>query len=411
MLEILLSLLAAAPAAPAIAVIGLDDMGAAAPAVHEAIAATPGALSQEEILERLTGSRELRAPNIDALRAMLADAREREARFDTAGANALRTEILKAFDSATVETVALRDVAAAAAQDIAAALVAEGNNSGAELLAREALRRFASVPLDPTRHSPAVHAVFDAAREKLAAGQFGELVVETDATGTVLLDGNDLGEVERRLTTRVPGGRYRLWLLDPDGNTSIPRSVEVGESGATVKIGVRLELRLLFSPVVGLRCPGECVEDLLDIGERLGVDELLALPPPGSGRPRLAVRLAEGVVEELPPVPRGTSVEASNTDLRSAPRAAFTPLYLVPFGVGQFSQDRPVFGGAYAAVEAGLLALHLITWHRHASLSKEDVYDNEPDLRLQRNVSLVLFYSSLVANVAEALIVGWVTGQ
>jgi hypothetical protein len=36
-------------------------------------------------------------------------------------------------------------------------------------------------------------------------------------------------------------------------------------------------------------------------------------------------------------------------------RAAFSPSYLVPFGVGQLVQDRPRFAAGYLCIQAGLL--------------------------------------------------------
>ena len=116
---------------------------------------------------------------------------------------------------------------------------------------------------------------------------------------------------------------------------------------------------------------------------------------------------------------RGLSVEVASGDIESWPsvhlreggRARFHAWYLVPLGVGQFTQNRPLFGGSYAAVQVGLLAWHLMAWRRHADALDANDFAREPDLRTQRNLSAALFYSSMIVSVAEALLVGYLTGE
>ena len=91
--------------------------------------------------------------------------------------------------------------------------------------------------------------------------------------------------------------------------------------------------------------------------------------------------------------------------------ARFSPWYLVPFGGGQFAQHRPVFGGAYLAIEGGLLAWHLVARSQFAQAHKKNDFTGEERVRKQANLSLGLLVGAVVANVVEALVVGYVAGE
>jgi hypothetical protein len=90
--------------------------------------------------------------------------------------------------------------------------------------------------------------------------------------------------------------------------------------------------------------------------------------------------------------------------------ASFRPLFLVPFGVGQFAQDRPVAGAVYATAEAALLAWYVVSRQRLVDVASRYDLGREERLRGQHQLATALFFSSLAATVAECLIVGWLLG-
>src|SRR2546426_86082 len=116
MSALMASLLVAAPGEVAVIALGDpramdDDLAATCAVLRQAGAMVP---APEDLVERLTGVREPRLPDEQALTQMLADAADREARFDTAGANALRGQVLRAFDAALRPSAGLRTLAARA---------------------------------------------------------------------------------------------------------------------------------------------------------------------------------------------------------------------------------------------------------------------------------------------------------
>ncbi|MEE8409891.1 MAG: hypothetical protein V3T05_09815 [Myxococcota bacterium] len=400
------------------AVVGLGDPTTTAPAVARATddRRRDGevVLERQELLRRLTGLAKTRVAVVSALEKMLADARDREARFDTTGANALRVEILRVFDRSARPTMALRHIAAVAAQEIAAALLAEGNEAGALLRARETLRRFSSTPLDSARHSPAVQALFARAAQELEEGPSGVLTVLCDEAGTVFADGNALGPIDGRLEHRLPAGPYRVWWIDEDGTSGFPHPVEIHGDGASVTIVAALEQSLALEPVVALRCKNDCGDLLLALGKRLAVDHVVGVYPATAEKVHgLRADVAEGRSDVWGDTDVGGGGGSSNAErgVTTGHRAAFSPLYLVPFGVGQFAQERPIFASAYAAIDGGLLVWHLVAWQRHSKAAGGNDFAREPDLRNRRNLTAVIFYSALAATIAEAVVVGLLTGE
>jgi hypothetical protein len=410
-------LLLAAPASTA--VIALDDSPAAAAAVA-AMTEAPFSTeetraSQAELKTVLTGSPTPAEADEDALRRMLLDARQYEAHFETAEANALRRQVLRAFENAIRPSRALRLLAAEASLEIAAGLLVDGDRSGATRAAREALRRF-PLSVDTTYRAPATVDFLAAQQRAVAAGSRVQVTIRSDRAGTVFADGMLLGETDGVLVTSLLPGRYRLWLEWPGGE-SLPHVVDVQVAPPQVRIETALDKRLRLEPVVGLQCDGDCTRLMAALGRRLSVSEVKGVcsldtsATRGSGA---AFRLIEvdtetGEARESLVAADGSPFAADSAPLLRRPR--FQPLYLVPFGGGQLAQDRPITAAAYAAAGTGLLAWYLVSWRRHADAVSANNADRAKSLRQQRDLAGVLFVSSLAATVAESLIVGWLTGE
>jgi hypothetical protein len=396
----------------AVVVVGLGDAAAVAGAVAAARRQQEHAgatvLADERIWQLLTGIPTPRLVDVQGLRQMLDDAAEHEARFDSAGASALRDEVLRAFDLSIRPSAELRVLAARAAFDQVAALVGAGRLVEARERASSAVRRFGNLALDPTRYPPAAASFVAAVRHAHAKLPHGRLRVETDVPSTLVLDGEESDTVATLHERDLSVGAYRLWLCAENGATSLPHALVVGEGETQMRVALELESRLTLTPTFAIDCRTSCPADLRALGARLGAPRILGVSPPGQTGPAgLWVDVATG---------RSTEWEADvgwapATAMTRAARPAFSTWSLVPLGGGQFAQRRPAFGGTYLAVELGLGAWHVIAWQRHAESVRRHDFDREPDLRFQRNLSAGLFYGALVAGIIEAVVVGALTGE
>ncbi len=392
-------LLAATLSEP-VALVGLGEASEAELAGAAANLARDGrtVLTPAELRERLTGVGAPRSPDEAELARLLEDAARADSLFHTHEANELRAQVLRAFAETLRPTPKLRQLAARAAQDTAAALLADEHRDAAIAAARDALMWF-DTPLDATRHGWPIFALFEQARRSLAAGRHGTLRVVTSRPGAILVEGLAVGAADQEVSRRLPVGQYRVWLLAADGGMSWPHRVDLRADGATLTLDLDLDARLHLEPVVSLDCD-DCAGDLTALGRRAGVSTLFAV---GDGK-SLQVNVTAGEVTPWQTAPVAGMVKDSHL-------AKFRPLYLVPFGVGQFAQDRPIYGGSYAAAQAGLLVWHVTVVARHRAAENDTDYAGEPELRDQRNLSAVLLYSSLAASVIEAVVMGLVHGE
>lgn len=411
-------LLSAAPASTA--VIALDDSPGVADvvkAVAQARAARGETVAtQAELKTALTGSPTPRDADEDALRSMLMDARQLEARFETPKANELRGQVLLAFENAVRPSRSLRLLAAEAGLDIAAGLLTDGDRKAAAAAARETLRRF-PMSVDTTYRAPPVVGFLETQQRAVAAGSRAQVTIRSDRAGTLFADGILLGQTDGVLVTTLLPGRYRLWLEWP-GGASLPHVVDVQVAPPQVQIDTALDERLRFEPVVQLQCDDGCASLMVELGTRLGMSQVVGVSSAeGSAasddQPRfrvLEVDTQTGEARESFVAADGAPVVLVDSTV-PMPRARFRPLYLVPFGAGQFVQDRPVAGAVYAAAETALLTWYVVSWRRHANAVADKNAEAAWDLRGQRDLAGVLFLSSLAATVAECLIVGWLTGE
>lgn len=339
------------------------------------------ALSQEAVLEHLVGVRAMRAPDEDALTKMLIEARNLEGRFKTAAAQVLRRQVLTTFDETSQPSQRLIGIAAEAAQDIASGHLTEEERTAAETAAREVARRFPDTPVDTLRHPPAVQRLLARAKTALAKEPAYRLEILSDEGGELWVEGRRIGSVSARSEVRLPTGRYRLWLVR-NGKGSLPYRVDITTSDSTVTINSDIDARLSFDPILSMTCV-DCMRDLDSLCPRLGASRCALASPP-------------------PPAP------LVDTDLHVAstsPPPAFSPVSLVPFGVGQFAQNRPIAGSLFAAGTAGIGLWNIIAYRRHTDAVNKASRD-ESALRTQANVAAALFYTAMAAGIGEAVVWG-----
>jgi hypothetical protein len=402
-----------------IAVVALDDSAVTAAGV-EAVAAhfrrTGLAVeSRAGLATRLTGAADPRHPDEEAVARMLADAREREARFDTSGANAIRQEILRLFGSTIRPSPAMRDLAGEAGLDMAAALRLEGHRKAAGRKAREVWRRFAGTRIDDVRHSPDTVSFFERQQQAVAAGPRFRLTVVSAVAGVVFADGTRLGETDARLTAELPPGEYRVWLECEDG-ASLPHPVTIGETPVEVTIDAEIEQRISVGRVVVLRCDGDCPALLAAVGARTGAARVVGvsaatLGSSNAGPGQQRFRLVD--VDARSGKARESFVDANGRPagpVAPTQLARFNPAYLLPFGGGQLVQDRPLFAAGYLAAQLGLLGWYASVWHSASRAGDLDSLSKERDLRERQALVLRLFVGAVAAGVLEAVVVGLVTG-
>ncbi len=332
-------------------------------------------LSAEEVALRLTGSREPRRPDEAALLGLLADAREREARFDTEGAQAARRHLVEAFDQALAPSERLRQLTTESYLDQCAAEVAAGNREAAAALAHELGRRFGAVEVDGKRYPPAVRELVQHALATLDAALKRRLLVHLDAPGEVLVEGRSLGTADHTLEAHLVPGTYRVWVV-AGGALGLPYAVDLREGDGEVVVSSHLDARLRLGAPLSLSC-SPCTEELRLLERRLGAPLVVVRPE---------------VAASAPQVVAAAGLEPYR----------FRPWHLLPAGAGQWLQDRPLVGAGFLAATLSAAGWHLHAWRRHESALDQGDRDGEARWRGQRNVSAALLYGALAASIAEA---------
>ncbi len=214
-------------------------------------------------------------PDEEALTRMLRQASELEARFDSAGADALRQSVLDVFARTPRPSTRMRALAAEASLALASSALTSGNTRKARTIAEDSIRHFGDTPIDGVRYPPAVQRLFAEARDSVARGAAVELHVSADAPGYLLADGNELGVLSRELVVQLPAGNYRLWLKNEDGKLSLPYPVHLVRTPVSVAIDAAVDWHVSVGSQVHLACePQACAELLLSLRRRLAVDEL-----------------------------------------------------------------------------------------------------------------------------------------
>ena len=357
-------------------------------------------LTDAEVAGRLTGMATVRSADATTLETMLRDAREHEARFESAAAQALRREVVRAFDDEPRPSAALRALAATAMHDLAATTLADGNAVEARQLAQEALRRFADASLDTRQYPPPVQAVFSDAAAQLALAPRHELTVRLDSgvAGDLWVEGTSLGAFTSRRVLTLPAGRYRIWASH-EGGTSLPYAVDLTRGPIEIRIDLSLEERVELLPRARLRCSA-CAADLVALAARLSAARCTLLDETQAREPT-STRAA-------------ASSEAEVSDPHEAPPPALTRdglgfrvWWIVPFGIGQLSERRLFLGATFLTAELGLLAWNIVATLEHQRQSTA-ADPGAVGWRQQRNLSAALFWSSLVVGIGEAVVHGLV---
>lgn len=354
---------------------------------------------------RLTGIDNPRTPEPNTLGSMLSQADELEARFDSQGANALRNEVVRSYDLAFKIDPELLRFAAQATQDraITAYIEREGAQDlkRAEELAVESERRFPNFALDAGRHKPAVREWFDQASQGARSLPASELTVSSRVPGTLHADGRKLGDLDKKISVKLPEGSYRIWVKTEDGESLAHKVQLAAARPSQIRIDADLESRLSMSPIPALRCESEdaCTEYLQRLARITDATHALGVQV----RP-------SGVIDAVFVDQSGTATYSQLENVTALtqipepqPADDFSLWYLAPFGVGQMAQDRYVTGSIYGAVQLGLLSWNLI-----ATQQRNDAADDDPDLDSlsdRQNLSAGLFYGSVAAAILESVLV------
>jgi hypothetical protein len=383
------------------AIVAIGDATAAQSAVeaisraHRQNGAAP--LQPKEALAILTGISGAETPDQAALRRMLADGRELDARFETVQAGEIYQAVYDVYKRALWPDASLRSLAFQALVDMAAVLWAERKNEAAQGFAQQALTEFPEQAVDPHRHSPTMRQRFEHVLSTLTPVPQAAVSVTVDRAATVFVDGVAAADGVTTANLNLPVGVRRIWAADERGR-SLPRRIQLDPAGATVSLEIGFGERLTFEPVMALRCARDCETDLRRVGVLLGVDRVVSVTRTPDGEHVSAIELREPV--------------AKSDDLARPPaagRAEFSWLWLVPL-VGQWTQKRPVFALSYLAVEAGLWGFYVYASHAHAAAVEQADWNREPALRTQANTALALAVGAMAAGVVEALVVGWLRG-
>lgn len=102
-------------------------------------------------------------------------------------------------------------------------------------------------------------------------------------------------------------------------------------------------------------------------------------------------------VDETATIDEQTALDAPKTE-----RGCGLWLCAVPFGVGQFANDRPIKGAIFAALEVGFLAANLgLYWNRVATYDREGAVVADQNLLAQR-VFFGLFLGTVAVGIVDA---------
>jgi len=254
-------------------------------------------LSNREALARLTGLDAPHTPDPIGLVRMIADARQLESRFESKKANELRRLVYAAYEQALWPDAELRSLAAQALHDLAASFWAEGHADDAQKQATLALLEFPDQPVDERRHAPSMRRRFDQVFAGLGPVPRGTVSIVVDRPATIFVDGLRavVGVTTGRLDLQT--GKHRIWAADDFGR-SLSQCIELGQSEVMLRFNLALDERLAVEPNLALRCSGDCVSALRQLGERLGARVVGVEPiPSGDKGVRLSTTYQPGTPE------------------------------------------------------------------------------------------------------------------
>ena len=342
----------------------------------------------------------------------LNEALEKDARFETETAQALRLEVAQSYEASAMLNLEQVQLRARMGHDAVASLLAEGQKLQAVELARETLRRFPDIAIDRKRHPPTVVDFFQKQLKQFNNRDLVTLTVQGTLPGTLYADGKRLGPLKGETVYRLMPGKYKLWVHQA-GDPMLVRPISLSSTPSALTFDPPLDRALRVLPHPHLACTQICEVLLGKFAQRLGTSTLDGIRPAPEGnglyevisvdtagkvlrktlinRHGLTVKLAA-------PTPASPGFQNSDTPETSN---TFSALWLVPGGVGQFSQGRIGWGIAWATLETGLLA-----WNIHSRV-RYDKNDPETDwAKTQTNISGYSLWAIGAIGVLEAVITG-----
>jgi|MDTC01.3.fsa_nt_gb hypothetical protein len=390
----------------------------------------PDWLSPEQLSKKLVGHPQPESAKLEELKLMFNEARKREAHFDSHGAYKMRKQLFEAIERSPELNLELVEIAAQAGHDQVAAFVAEGKKEVAKHRARVIMTHFTASPIDLRRHPPPVVELLENA-QRANTNPRGKLTITSDRPGVLYADGRLLGSIAKTKSVALPMGAWRIWLETPDRTSQVQRVI-LGNKPVAIELDSTVRNALRLEPTLHLACEIPCPKIASQIAQQLGIDTLVTVravsKPPNrvyalrhhtqnSGEPTIMYIDDQGL-PAAPPESLTTVVARAPTSSTRAPKE-FDPWWLVPFGAGQLSQDRPVAAVSYLAIQAGLAGWNIWANQRYetslardvSELSVSDQLTHQDELKSQHSQamnSLIGFWTAVGLGVAEALIVGLV---
>jgi hypothetical protein len=351
-------------------------------------------LSADEIVAALHGVSVGLPADLKGLANMLTEARYMEGYFDSEGSRALRANAVQAYERTRRPSTDLFRLAADALHSMAGGYWADNEQEQAFYWAKEARRRFPDADPDPIQYAPPIVTMLERAAVAVSEAPTGRLVVALTEPGEVLVDGRSIGRRSSRFDTTLPAGRYVLRVVSEAG-TSFSRIIEIEAHGQLeLAIDSAFERCVRLVPRVALTCPEKLQETLRSLMTATRAGRAIAM---------IATGEPDEVREIVLP---GTLDESLNTTQFEQ----FEPLYLLPFGGGQFAQGRLRFAGAYATAGAAAVAWYAFSQIRFLQLNDGLHVHEANDASSRVQLSLWVLAGTAVITAAEALIVGWLYG-
>ena len=348
-------------------------------------------------------------------RKSLDEAIGKDARFEIETAQALRQEVATSYEASAMLNLEQVQLRARMGHDAVASLLAEGQKLQAVQMAQETIRRFRDIPIDRKRHPPGVVDFFKKQKKLNKNKPLSAINVRGTLAGTLYADGNLLGPINEETTYRLAPGHYKLWIHNA-GGPMLMRPVSIGSQPLSITIDPLLDRALRVLPHPHLACSESCEVLLGKFAQRLGTTTLQGIRPAPEGNDLYEVITVDregkalrktlvnrhGLTVKLAaPMP---ATNALQTPLAQETSNTFNALWLIPGGVGQFTQGRIGWGIAWASLEAGLLA-----WNIHETINVYSAETNSAErnsAETRAKISGAILYSVAAAGLAEAIITG-----
>ena len=403
----------------------MDDPAELAPVLTQLRQQNPSWLSPAELNQILIGHQAPEHAKASGLQSLLAEARKLEAAFNSKQAAALREQIFVAISRAPRLSIELIEIAAQTGHEQVAALLANGDKKQAMERARWVMSHYATPAVDARRHPPDVVTLLKKAKRKPSSHQ-SEVTIESNRPGLLYADGRLLGPTSKVKRVKLPQGTWKIWLETTGGSGRV-QAVRVAGKPTRVKLDGLVENSLKLSPEPHFNCGQPCPDIAHRTASQLGVTSLVTvrrIPGTGAGifaletyrkgvsAPERTFINRDGLPTARPPLESATALDTSvSTQNR------WNSWWLVPFGAGQWQQDRTLAAVGYLALQSGLLGWNIWANGRYETSLDRDVsglssseqqahFQQLEDQRSAAMTSVTAFWAAVGLGVAEAIIVG-----